>query len=264
MISLREDSGCQSLRPVVICGQQEIEPSCCPNRNHDSTMIEADPNYVYSPKSGKMILSRAGRLERAKQRAARYREQLKADPAAWAEAQRKIRAWHEAHKDRVREHKRKSSIKPCSKERKKAYNETIKDRFKVYRKTYLDRNPERRKASLDRYNKTPKARVAAAARARLRNALKRKSQSTRAYLGCTPEFFKKHIEAQFVAGMTWENFGKWHMDHIVPLSAFDLSDLRQVQIACNWTNIRPLWAKANLRKSGKITHPQMSLPLTVS
>jgi hypothetical protein len=137
----------------------------------------------------------------------------------------------------------------------------MRDKFKEYQKTYLERYPERRKASAARYNQTPKARMAAAIRSRIGHALRSKTQSTRAYLGCTPEFFKKHIEAQFVAGMTWDNFGKWHMDHIVPLSAFDLSDIRQVQIACNWTNIRPMWAKANLRKSSKVTHPQMSLPL---
>lgn len=247
---------------MIICGQQEIEPSCCPNRNHDLTMIEADPNYVYSPKTGKLILSAAGRAEKARQRAARYRQRLKTeDPEAWAEAQRKIRAWHEANRERVMEHKRKNSLKPASKERRKAYCIKIKNKFRSYRKTYLERHPEKRKESIDRYNKTPKARMAAAVRTRLRSALKAKTQSTRAYLGCTPEFFKKHIEAQFLPGMTWENFGKWHMDHIVPLSAFDLSDLRQVQIACNWTNIRPLWAKTNLRKSSKITNPQMSLPL---
>lgn len=254
--------GCHDNWRVVICGQQEIEPSCCPNRNHDLTMIEADPNYVYSPKSGKMILSAAGRAEKARQRAARYRQRLKTeDPEAWAEAQRKIRAWHKDNRERVINHKRKSSLKPASKERRKAYRTKMRDKFKGYQKSYLERHPEKRRESANRYNKTPKARMAAAIRARIRHALAAKTQSTRAYLGCTPEFFKKHIEAQFLPGMTWENFGKWHMDHIVPLSAFELSDLRQVQIACNWTNIRPLWAKANLRKSGKVTHPQMSLPL---
>lgn len=252
---------CQKNLRVVIFGQQEIEPSCCPNRNHDLTMIEADPNYVYSPASGKMILSPEAKRERARLRAARYREQLRADPEAWAEAQRKIRAWHEANQDKVRQHKRKNSVKPCSRAKKKAYRSARRDKFKAYQKTYLERHPERRKDSLDRYNKTPKARVAAAVRSRLRRALVSKSEPSRAYLGCSPEFFKKHIEAQFLPGMTWDNFGKWHMDHIVPLSAFDLSDIRQVQIACNWTNIRPLWAKANLRKSSKLTHPQMSLPL---
>lgn len=253
---------CHGKWRVILCGQQEIEPSCCPNRNHDLTMIEADPNYVYSPKTGKLILSAEGRAERARQRTARWRERIKAeDPERWVEVQRKIGEWRKANRERARELNRKSSLTPQSIKRRKEYREKNRDKFKGYQKAYLERHPERRRESANRYNKTPKARTAAAIRSRLNRALKNKDQSSRAYLGCTPEFFKKHIEAQFLPGMTWENFGKWHMDHIVPLSAFDLSDLRQVQIACNWTNIRPLWAKANLRKSSKITNPQMSLPL---
>lgn len=208
-----------------------------------------------------MVLSREALAERARHRAARYREKLKSDPEAWDKAQIKIRAWHVANKERVMEHKRKSLFKPASKEKRKAYQDKTQDRLRLYKKNYIRRNPEKRKASLARYNKTPKARILAAIRSRLRSALKAKTQTTCQYLGCTPDFFKKHIEAQFSHGMTWENFGKWHMDHIVPISAFDLFDPLQVQIACNWTNIRPLWAKANLRKSKKITHPQLSLPL---
>jgi len=253
---------CQKNLCVVIFGQQEIEPSCCPNRNHDLTMIEADPNYVYSPASGKLILSPEAKKERARLRAAQWRAKLKAeDPEAWAEAKRKIREWHKANKERVREINRKSSLKPSCRAKKKAYRTKMRDKFKAYQKSYLERHPERRKASMDRYNKTPKARVAAAVRSRLRRALVSKTEPSRACLGCTPEFFKKYLESQFLPGMTWDNFGKWHMDHIVPLSAFDLTDSNEMRVACNWTNIRPLWAKANLRKSSKLTHPQMSLPL---
>jgi len=252
---------CQKTLRVIIFGQQEIEPSCCPNRNHDLTMIEADSNYVYSPASGKMILSPEEKRERARLRAARYREQLRTDPEAWAEAQRKVSEWHKANRERVREHKRKSASKPHIKQRRKEYFASIRHKFKGYQKTYVERHPEKRKASAERYNKTPKARLAAAIRSRLSSALKSKKESTLTCLGCTPQFFKKYLEAQFLPGMTWDNFGKWHMDHIVPLSAFDLTDPNQMRVACNWTNIRPLWAKANLRKSSKVTHPQMSLPL---
>ena len=209
-----------------------------------------------------MVLSPEARAEKARQRAARYRQRLKTEnPEAWDKSQLKIRAWHLANKERVTAHKRKNLLKPATKEKRKAYQAKTQDLLKLYRKNYIKRNPEKRKASLARYNKTPKARVFSAIRSRLQSALKAKTQSTCAYLRCTPDFFKKHMEAQFLSGMTWENFGKWHMDHIMPLSAFDLFDQRQVQIACNWANIRPLWAKSNLRKSKKITHPQLPLPL---
>jgi hypothetical protein len=247
----------------VKCGRQEIEPSCRPNNNHELTMIEAEYTYVYSPASGKMILSPESKAKKARLRAARLRQRLRADPIAWAEAQRKIQAWHNANRDRVRAHKKKHASKPACKEKKRAYRDAARDKFKIYQRNYISRNPEKRKQSALRYSKTPKARFVAAIRSRVRAALFSKKASTCEYLGCPVAFFRAHLEAQFCKGMTWDNFGKWHMDHIVPLSAFDLSDPKQVQIACNWTNIRPLWAEDNLRKSAKITQPQMSLPLVV-
>jgi len=251
------------LHATLKCGRQEIEPSRRPNNNHELTMIEAKYTYVYSPVSGKMILSPESRAKKNRENAARQRLRLKADPAAWAEAQRKIKEWHQANRERVRQHKKKHASSPTCKKKKREYRDAAREKFKVYQKRYVLRNPEKRKQSALRYAKTPKARLFAALRSRLRSALFSKRKTTCEYLGCSLSFFRSHLEAQFRPGMTWENFGEWHMDHIVPLSAFDLSDPKQIEIACNWTNIRPLWAKDNLRKSAKITHPQMSLPLVV-
>jgi hypothetical protein len=92
-------------------------------------------------------------------------------------------------------------------------------------------------------------------RARLRTALKcgHKAGSAVLDLGCSIEELKKHLESQFVPGMTWDNWGHhgWHIDHIVPLDAFDLTDHNQLAAACHYTNLRPLWAKANLAKGSK-------------
>lgn len=51
--------------------------------------------------------------------------------------------------------------------------------------------------------------------------------------------------------MTWENFGEWHIDHIVPLSKFNLTDYEQLKIACHFSNLQPLWAKDNLSKGNR-------------
>jgi hypothetical protein len=55
--------------------------------------------------------------------------------------------------------------------------------------------------------------------------------------------------------MTWENYGKkgWHLDHIAPCAAFDLSNPLQVKLCYHYTNLRPTWATDNHKKSGKIT-----------
>ena len=73
-------------------------------------------------------------------------------------------------------------------------------------------------------------------------------------LGCTMAEFVAYIESLWSDGMTWENWtcDGWHIDHIVPLAAFDLSDEEQVKAACHYTNLRPLWAKDNLRKGAKV------------
>jgi hypothetical protein len=69
-------------------------------------------------------------------------------------------------------------------------------------------------------------------------------------LGCTVEELKLHIETQFVDGMSWDTYGGWHVDHIKPLSAFDLSQRDQIVLACHYSNLQPLWALDNLRKGG--------------
>lgn len=66
----------------------------------------------------------------------------------------------------------------------------------------------------------------------------------------------KHLEAKFAPGMTWDNYGVdgWHIDHIMPLAAFDLTDEQQRQQACHYTNLQPLWAAENLAKGAKVNH----------
>jgi hypothetical protein len=67
-------------------------------------------------------------------------------------------------------------------------------------------------------------------------------------LGCTVPELKLHLEALFQPGMSWDNYGEWHIDHIKPLAKFDLTDRDQFVQACHYTNLRPLWAEENLSK----------------
>lgn len=77
------------------------------------------------------------------------------------------------------------------------------------------------------------------------------------YVGCSPEFLRNHIEEQFQLGMTWENYGEWHVDHIVPLSWWDFRMFPDhLFIASHWSNLQPMWAKDNLSKHNRYASTQ--------
>jgi hypothetical protein len=70
-------------------------------------------------------------------------------------------------------------------------------------------------------------------------------------VGCTREHLLKHIESQFKDGMSWENAGQWHIDHIIPCSSFNLENLEDQKKCFHYTNLQPLWAVDNIRKHNK-------------
>jgi len=80
----------------------------------------------------------------------------------------------------------------------------------------------------------------------------RKSDSFYQIIGCTNEELKAHIERQFNSGMSWENYGEWHIDHIKPCASYDLRDEIQQKKCFNFSNLQPLWASDNLSKGAKV------------
>lgn len=76
-----------------------------------------------------------------------------------------------------------------------------------------------------------------------------KRSKTAEILGCSFPEFSRHIESQFVRGMSWSNRDEWHIDHIVPASS---AKTYEEAIKLNhFTNLRPLWARDNMRKGAK-------------
>lgn len=99
----------------------------------------------------------------------------------------------------------------------------------------------------------PKTRLSNNIRRRLRLAIKRNWRTGSAVrdLGCSIDQLMAYLELKFRPGMSWDNYGKWHIDHVRPLSGFDLTDRIQLLQACHYTNLQPLWAEENARKSNK-------------
>lgn len=73
-------------------------------------------------------------------------------------------------------------------------------------------------------------------------------------VGYTLDDLKRHIERQFSKGMTWENYGAWHIDHVMPVSAFRITgpDCAELRACWRLSNLRPLWGKENISKGAKV------------
>lgn len=122
----------------------------------------------------------------------------------------------------------------------------------------------RREYKRKKIEENPILKVQSALRARLYKFIKGRNKSgIRNLLGCSWIEFRRHLEAQFIKGITWENYGThWHVDHIIPCRAFDHSNPAQLRQCWHFSNLRPLSAKKNLAKGAKIEAPQLSLLLT--
>ena len=167
----------------------------------------------------------------------------------------------------VKERQRAYQQRPEIKERQRAYEQRseIKERRRIYRqrpeikerrRVYVQRSEFKegqRTYMRDRYRTDPAFKLKHNLRKRLRHALQgqAKSARTQELLGCTVEELRAHLEAQFKPGMTWENYGEWHIDHIRPCASFDLTDPEQQRACFHYTNLQPLWAQENIRKGAK-------------
>ena len=76
-----------------------------------------------------------------------------------------------------------------------------------------------------------------------------KTSKTQALLGCTFEEFVAHLQSKFEEGMTLENHGDWHIDHIKPCAT--ATSAEELAALFHFTNLQPLWATENLSKGCK-------------
>jgi len=165
--------------------------------------------------------------------------------------------------------------KVCESERKKKYYKKpgVKELKNKTRQIWRKKNPERvhrsdkrnrQKRKLNgkhrayrnkRYRNDDHFRLRIILASRLTKALKsngvQKTTSTMKLCGCSLDKLQQHLESQFTDGMSWENKGEWHIDHIKPCAAFDLTDVEEQKKCFHFTNLQPLWALDNIRKGAK-------------
>ena len=149
------------------------------------------------------------------------------------------------------------NCRPCQVIYNALYKANNKDKIAATTAIYKVRNRDRISACNTTYQRklyqtNLQHRLAVVLRSRLCVSIKvnaKKGSSVRD-LGCSIAELKSHLEKQFQPGMTWTNWSRdgWHIDHIIPLSSFDLTDREQFLKACHYTNLQPLWAKDNMSK----------------
>jgi hypothetical protein len=86
--------------------------------------------------------------------------------------------------------------------------------------------------------------------------LKKNNHHTFSLLGYSATDLKKHLEEQFLPGMSWDNYGihGWHIDHKIPISAFNFNEINNIDFKKCWalSNLQPLWADENHKKYNKL------------
>jgi hypothetical protein len=162
--------------------------------------------------------------------------------------------WLINNKDTLREYNKKYRIdnKDVIKEKYLNYYTNNKDILKVKRKKYVNKNREKlRLNAKEKYKKDPKEKI----RRLVSNAFARmsvnKPVNTERILGCTYEEARLYIESKFLPGMSWCNYGDWHIDHIKPLASIAASNADDLLKINNIYNLQPLWAKDNIIKGAK-------------
>jgi hypothetical protein len=137
------------------------------------------------------------------------------------------------------------------------YRSRILERNRKWRKN----NPEKlAQYALKKYHQKLKFDVQYTIKQRLSGqiykAVKRgggvKSAKTRVLCGCSIADLMAHLQSQFKEGMHWNNYGKWHIDHIRPCASFDLTDSEQQRQCFHYTNLQPLWARENIQKGARL------------
>lgn len=161
--------------------------------------------------------------------------------------------------DKYKEYERERTKKRSQTEQWKEYQKfyrglvDVKDKSKQHRKQNREKYLQWTRDYHNRKKQDPLYVLEKQMRRIVWKTIKEKTKHTKEIIGCDKKQLMKHLENQFTEGMSWKNYGidGWHIDHIIPISS---AKTKEEKIKLNhYTNLQPLWAEDNLRKSNKIS-----------
>ena len=153
--------------------------------------------------------------------------------------------------------------KECTKKTYHDWAKRNKERLRVKTAKWRKNNRERAKQiciKADRKRRSdPKGKLNFTMSSNIRKALngQKGRKSWQKLVGYSLSNLKHHLEKQFEEGMSWDNYGEWHIDHIIPISAFNFYKPEDLDFKKCWAliNLQPLWAKDNMTKQAKLNMP---------
>lgn len=205
------------------------------NRRYRERHPEAGRRYY--------LANRDAILEKCKQYRQRTRDEKRSRDAAYYQANRKkLSDRSKSPVGRAIQQRYRQAHKDALRERHRQWRENNRQHLREYKKQRRAKHPHLRLIN----------RIRCRTWGALKTAKARKSQKTLELVGCTAAKLAAWIESQFTDGMCWEKIGQIHIDHVIPLSRFDLSDADQQRAAFSYKNLRPMWELDNKRKSDKM------------
>ena len=152
-------------------------------------------------------------------------------------------------------------------EKSKRWAEKNREKVRACGREWARKNRDKRRAINKRYREAKKDGPIDIVKKRIRDRTRKaiihkrwqKRSPTREMLGCSFDMLKEHIEKQFTKGMTWDNRGEWHIDHIIPLAS--ANSLEELEKLAHFSNLRPMWAEENMAKGDRIIDCQPELLL---
>lgn len=175
-------------------------------------------------------------------------------------------------KERVYRENNREKLRIISREWRKNHPESIKRTYEKRKSKIIPNickwqkdNPKKRRAAVNKWKRnkivtSSRFRIETKIRAELRDIVSRlysvSDETCINRIGCSINVFVKHIESQFTEGMTWENHGsgegKWNLNHIIPISYFNLLDSHERKLCSHYLNVQPLWEEDNIKKGMSI------------